>query len=429
MPTTTQVIEALKYTYATPQKVRYLFNNESPSWAMVGKVKKQTGGRGQHITPVWVNEPGAFTGIAEGGALPAALQPDTTEATWSLQEYTGIYDVTWKLLQDARSDKWAFQTILSMMDSGFKNRYLRNLNADLVGDGRGRLATLSGVDASGAIITSDFMPRCSPGMVVDVMDESDDDTKIGDSRTVSGVNYITREVDLSGADLTGEAAGDYLVIQDTCDISINATALHCFGMLALVDSSNPAAVVGNPGGISRATVGNEFWQSVELSNAGGNRAFTEDLGLQAEDGVRAKGGGRLKAWISNMRVARRYHEMLRNETVATFGRVQPVSGGIGRQGGGTAPADDGKSPYEFSGIPWYVDPYFNNNVIVGLDTDHFYILTGENDVPRPISDIFPHIPFFRQTNNATFEVAWYYQMEFCTDNPGAGVKITDVAES
>ena len=92
-------------------------------------------------------------------------------------------------------------------------------------------------------------------------------------------------------------------------------------------------------------------------------------------------------------------------------------------------SEDGATPYNFAGIPWHVDPFFNANTIVGLDTDHLFLGVGENEVPRPISEIFDNIPFFRQTTAATFEVAWYYQMELISDNPAAGVKIEDIAEA
>ena len=429
MATVSNVQEALKYTYGA-NKVAYLFNEESPTWEILSKVKKPVGGRGQFILPILTQNAGAFTGITEGGALPSALQPDTAEATFGLQEYVALYDVSWKLIQDARNDKFAFQQAIQMLDEGLRRRVMKNLNSDLIGTGKGELATLTGVDASGAIITSAYLPRLEQGMVVDVMDLSDDDTKIGASRTVEAVDPVARTVNLSGADLTGEAAGDYLVIQNTCDLSLNGgVSLHSNGLIGIIDDANPASVVGNYGGINRSTAGNEYWKAIVLDNSGTNRPFTEDLGLQAEDSLREKGSARLNAWLSNQKVLRRYHEIVRNESFASFGGVQAISGGLGRSGGGSAPAKDGKSRYSFSGIPWYVDPYFTNNVIVGLDTSHFFLGVGENDVPRPISEVFDNVPFFRQTANATFEVAWYYQMELLSDNPAAGVKLEDIAES
>jgi hypothetical protein len=265
-------------------------------------------------------------------------------------------------------------------------------------------------------------------MVVDVMDLSDDDTKIGDSRTVTAVNPITREITISGAALSGTAAGDYFVIEDTTDVT-SAVCLHSNGLLGIIDDADPAAVVGDYGGIDRATAGNEFWESVVLDNGGTLRPFTEDLGLQAMDGAREKGGVVLNAWLSNLAILRRYHEMLAGERFFALSGPGTIAGGVGRKS--MTANDTGKTPYQFSGIDWHVDPYFNANTIIGMDTSHFFIGVGENEVPRPISEIagFENVPFFRQTANATWEVVWYYQMELLSDNPAAGVKLEDIAEA
>lgn len=424
--TTTAVLEALKYTYGV-NRVLYLFNEESVTFNILSRVKKPVGGRGQFIMPIITQNPGAFTGITEGGTLPTPLDMDTTEATFSLQEYVATYNVSWKLIQDSRNDKFAFQQAVTMLDEGLRRRIMKNLNSDLIGTGKGELFTITGTDTS-TVVTSAYLPRVEKGMVVDVVDLSDDDTKVGDSLTVEAVDPIARTVDLSGA-LTGEAAGDYGVIQDTTDVT-DAICKHSSGLLEIIDSADPASVVSSTGygGILRATAGNEFWKAVELGNSGTNRPLTEDLLLQAQDAVREKGGGMLTQWISNLAIVRRYHEMLAGERYFSLSQPGAIGGGIGRKSM-SADAKDGKTPYEFSGIPWHVDPYFTNNVIVGLDNQHFFLGVGENDVPRPISEIFDNVPFFKQTTSATFEVNWYYQMELLSDNPAAGVKVADVAES
>jgi hypothetical protein len=427
--TTTAVLESLKYAYGA-SRVAYLFNQESPTWNILSRVKKPMGGRGQFILPIIVQNPGAFTGITEGGSLPSALDMDTAEATFSLQEYVAVYNVTWKLIQDSRNDKFAFQQAVQMLDDGLKRRVFKNLNSDLIGTGKGELFTITGADAS-TIVTSYYLPRVEKGMVVDVMDLTDDDAKVGDSLTVEAVDPIARTVDLSGA-LTGEAAGDYGVIQDTCDVTSNNPAYHSNGLLGIVDDANPAAVVGNYGGINRSTAGNEYWKSVVLSNSSVNRPLTEDLLLQALDASREKGGGKTSHILSNLAIVRRYHEMLAAERYFSLSQPGAIGGGVGRKSGmanGDDSKGDGKTPYEFSGIPWHVDPYFTNNVIVGLDSEHFFLGVGENDTPRPISEIFDNVPFFKQTTSATFEVNWYYQMELISDNPAAGWKIEDVAEA
>ena len=424
MATTTNVIEALKYGYGVNQ-VLYLFNEESPTFNILSKVKKPLAGRGQFLMPIVVQNAGAFTGISEGGTLPTALQPDTAEASFSLQEYVGLYNVSWKLIQDARSSKFAFEQAVKMLDDGLRRRIMRNLNSDLLDNGKGRLAVLPAADNSEPV-TVNALPRVETGMVVDIMDVDDDDTKRGDSLTVSGVDIINRRIELSGSP-TSTGAGDYLVIQDTCDVTSNNPALHSNGLLSVINNADPAAVVGDYGGLARDTAGQEFWQGGLLGNSGSNRPLTEDLLLQGMDMARERGGGKFDAFMSNLAIIRRYHELLAGERYFALSKPGVLSGGIGRKE--VDPGKMGLTPYEFSGVPWYVDPYFNANVIIGMDTSHFFIGHGENEAPRPISEIFDNIPFFRQTSSATFEVAWYYQMELLSDNPAAGVQYQDIAEA
>jgi hypothetical protein len=427
--TVSNIVNSLKYVYGV-NKVQYLFNQESPTYNMLAKVKKGMGGRGQFIIPLFTKNAGAWKGIAEGGALPTALAPATAEATFALHEFTGMADTTWKLIQDSRNDKFAFQTVIQTLGDSLKRRIFRNLNADFIDNGKGRLAVWTVADDTSGF-TSAFQPRLETGMVIDVMAVSDDDTKRGDSLTVTGYDPVAKTF-TTGANPSSTAAGDYAVIEDTCDVSVTTTSLHTNGLLGVVSDANPASVVGNYGGINRSTAGNEYWKAAVLSNSGTNRPLTEDLLLQAQDAVRIKGGAKLDAWISNMPIVRRYHEMLSGERYFALSKPGVLSGGIGRGGtetSGDNSTGDGASPYEFSGIRWYVDPYFTNNVILGLDTSHFFIGVGENEVPRPVGEIFDNVPYFRQTNNATFEIPWYFQCELLSDNPAAGVQVQDVAEA
>lgn len=420
MTGTSNVLEALKYTYGVKKLLR-MMNEELVTWSILSKQKAPMGGRGQFIMPILTQNPGAFTGISQGGALPTALDPDTAEATFDLQEYVGLYGITWKLIQDSRSDKFAFQQAIQMMDEGLRRRVMRNLNSDLMDDGRGRLAVLPAAD-NDTTITVNALPRVEKGMVVDLMD-TDNATKNTNSATVTAVDPVNRTVTLSvNSGSTG--AGDYLVIEDTTDSPI---CEHTHGLLGAIDDEDPPSIVGDFGNIDRATAGNEYWEAPVFSNGGVNRPFTEDLGLQAMDASREKGGTMIDAWLSNLAIGRRYHEILAAERFFALSAPGTLKGGIGRPDK-EAP-EDGKSVYEFSGIPWHFEPYFHANTILGLNTKHFYIGVGENEVPRPISEIFEDIPFFRQTANATFEVAWYYQMQLLSDNPASGVKIEDVAEA
>lgn len=422
--TTTNIIEALKYTYGV-NKVQYLFNQESPTWAILSKVKKPMGGRGQFIIPTVTRNPGTFQGIAQGGTLPTAVAPDTAEATFALQEYVGMYDLTWKLIQDSSTDKFAFQQAIQMLDDGLRRRIMRNLNSDLISDGRGSLGFWPAADNT-TPFTLSSLPRMEAGMVIDVM-HTDNDTLRATGITVTGVDTAARTFASAGS-VASTSAGAYAVLAGTCDISVSAVSLHSKGLLTAINNADGATtVVGAFGGIARGTAGNEYWSAYVDDNAGTLRPLTEDILLKAMDGGREKGGAQLKAWLCNLAIIRRYHEMLAGERYFALSKPGTLDGGIGRKEG--KPKEDGLTPYEFSGIPMYADPYFDPNVILGMDTDHFFLGVGDNEVPRPISEVFDNVPFFRQTTSATFEVAWYYQMQLLSDNPAAGVRINDVAEA
>jgi len=427
MASTTDVIEAMKYTYGVDQ-VLYLLNQEIVTWNMFQKLKKPLGGRGQFIMPIMVKNPGSWSGLAEGGSLPSNLNPDTTEATFALQEFAGLYNMSWKLLQDARNSKFAFLTALKMMEQGFRRRVLKLINGDLLSDGLGKLAVMPAADNQ-TTITVNALPGVDLGMTVDLIDASDNDADLAASRTVSAVDVVNRTITISGSAPSGTAAGDFFCIENTTK---SGAIYHTNGLLGIIDDANPPN--GNFGNINRSTAGNEFWESVVLDNSGTNRALTEDLMMQLEDSVREKGGASLNSYVSNLAIIRRYHELLREDVFFAVSSPKGLDtgAGLGRTGqaqqkgkeGGT-----GKTIYRFSGQPWHVDPYFAANTIIGLDTKHFYIGHGENAVPRPVSEIFDGTPFFRQTTSTTFEVAWYWQGQLLSDNPAAGAKIEDVAES
>lgn len=433
---TSDVIQGLRYTYGA-DRLQYIASQEVPLWNVLSKTKKDMGGRGQFLIPILTRNPGAWTGITQGGPLPAALSPATTEASYALKEFVGIYELSWKLIQDARTSKFAFQQAIQMMDDGLRRRIFRLLNADLLGTGRGELGALAAASNTDPV-TVRYLPRVEPGMPVDLIANTDDATTRGiANQTVTAVDAVGRTI-RTGTAASGTAANDYFTIASTMTASAQ---LHMNGLLGVINSVNPQLAwnagntgtqVANIGGIDRTVAGNDFWKSPVLSNGGTNRALTEDLWLQGEDQVREKVGAKLTNWFMNLAIGRRYHEIIRADTFFTMGRAEPLGGGLGREGNGSqgGGADgDGKSPYEFSGVAVHFDPFFESNTVVGFDRSHFFLGVGENETPAPISDIFDNIPFFRQTANASFQVAWYWQGQLLTDSPPAGIQIKDIAES
>lgn len=426
---TTDVVEAFKYTYGATE-IAYLASEEIVAWNFLAKRQAPLGGRGAFIIPFRTTNAGVFQGHSEGGAKTTRrAQPDTVEATFGLQEFHGIVDISWKMLQDMKKSEQAFEKGLDFVEKAQRTRVFRLLNAEVNGYGRGELGILSAADDQ-TTISLRALPFLEKGMIVDLMDASDDNTLLLDGVTVSSVDIANRTATFGSAP-SGTAAGDYFTVADTVTSS---ASLHLAGLGAWISTANPASCVGNLGGINRSTAGNEFWQATVLSNSGTNRPFTEDLGLQLLDTIRERGGENPDALMSNLKIIRRYHGDLREDVFFAMSNISELSGsvGVGRDESGMQKGKDGKgkTPYKFSGIPWHAEPYMDSNRIWGLSTKHVFIGYGENELPQPLSEVFDGlVSFFTSTSNTTFEIVSYWQGEVVCDNPMALGMISDVSEN
>lgn len=423
MAATTNVIEALKYTYGS-DRVNLILNERCIAWNLFGKKKVRAGGRGQFLIPIYHQLPEGISGTTEGGAKPTALQPDTSEATFSLQEYTGNYDITWKLMSDANGgSKMALEKALTMLDKGIRIGFCQDLSNDMLSDGRGVLAFLPAADDSSPCTVSRPI-RARKGMVVDIMD-TDNDTKHLDSGTVTAVDTNANTIAVSGS-ISGTGANDYFVREDTCDDSVN-DALHVNGLLGIVNNADPATVVGDYGGIDRGTAGNEYWESVVLANGGENRALTEDLLLEAILDARLKGGGEIDRILTNPRIYRRYYQLFAAESTRERGG-EGISGALGPQDAVNM-SKTGETALSFSGIPVHFDDFAPANTVFLLDTSTFKIAHGQNSVPQAVSATFNRANSFVDTSNTTFEIPWWWQGELICDNPAGSARIDDLSES
>jgi hypothetical protein len=424
---TTDVIELFRYTYAD-DRLAYIASEEIVMWNILKKKMAPQGGRGQWIKPIRTKNAGVFRGHTEGGAKTTRRsQPDTTEASFSLQEYHGIWDISWKMLQDARNDRYSFERAIEFMDESFRTRVFRLLNAELLGYGRGELGILPAADDQAAV-TVRAMPMVDLGLIVDLMDASDDNTLLIDGQPVTAISIENREI-TTATTVAGSAAGDYYTVADTVSSS---GSLHLLGLLAWVSNANPAAVVGNLGGIDRTTPGNDFWNATVLANGGVLRPLTEDLILQGMDLARERGGKKITDFLSNLALIRRYHETLREDVFFAAGSLQLKGGiGLGRDEDGMESGKNGtgETIYRFSGIPWRAEIFMDANRLVGIDRTSFHIAHGENEMPAPLSEIFDdNVPYFNPTSNTTFEVISYWQGELVCDAPANNFTVRDIAE-
>ena len=422
MAETADVIEALKYTYGA-ERLEMALNEKCITWNLFKKTQVAAGGRGQFIIPLYNQLPEGISGITENGTLPSNVDPDTSEATFTLQEIAGIFNVSWKLLSDARNDKFAFQNAVEMQDRGFRVAFCQDLSNEMLDDGRGRLAVLPAADHTSPVTVSRPI-RVRDGMVVDIMD-TDNDTKHLDSGTVSAVDVVTNTVTVSGT-ITGTGAGDYICRQDTTDDSVN-DALHLNGLLGIVDNADPASVVGDYGGIDRGTAGNEFWEAIVKDSGGTNRTLTEDLILETQLDIRLKGQGEPDTILCGPGVYRRYYEFFQQDRFIMMD--QGEMGGMSGELGPKPISKSGKTSLSFSGMTVYVDDLAAANTMLLLDKSTFMMAHGQNRVPQAVSETFDRANFFRDTTAAGFDVAWWWQGELVCKSPASNGKIEDISET
>lgn len=433
-----EVIEMFKYSYGV-DKMIYLASVETVIFNLLKRKKKRVGGRGQWIIPYRTQNGGVFRGMAEGSTLTTRrAQPDTKEAMFSLCEFQAVWDITWKMLRQASRSQDAFQTALDFMDESIRTRIFRIINSQVCSfTGLGELGILPATDDQ-TTITVNSLPFADQGMIVDLMDASDNVTPLAAARTVTDVSVQTLELTISGAAPAGTASGDYFVPADTVDGGVSYSLL---GLGAWLSDANPSTTVfgcaSGIGGIDRTAAGNGFYKGNVLSNGGVLRAFTEDLLIEGENLMRNRGGVQPDRYAANGNIIKRYHGDVIKDRYFAYNKIQAVGAGgekvgFGREGMNldNSPDGTGETPYTLSGKPFHQEPYLRANRIIGWNDDHFWLGHDGIEMPMPLSDIFDQmIPYFTHTGSSKFDVWHYWEAQLLSDNPQAGIQFQDVAES
>lgn len=430
------VVELFRYSYGAESMI-YLGSIETVIWNLLKRRKKEVGGRGQWIISYQKQNAGHIVGMAEGATLTTKrAQPDTAEATFSLIEFQAVWDITWKMLRQAARGKDAFETAMTFMDNSIRRRVFRVINAQVCSfSGLGELAILPDTDDQ-TTLTVNSLPFMDQGMYVDLIDASDNTTKLVQDRTISAIDIQGRTVTISGAAAVGTAAGDYFVPSEQVT---GGVSYSLYGLGSWLSNVNPPATVGNPGNINRLTAGNEFYQGNVISNGGVLRAFTEDQLIEGENLMRERGGVQPDRYAANGNILKRYHGDLMRDRYFAYNKVQALGAGgekvgFGREGmnlEGTADSK-GETPYTLSGKPLHIEPYLRANRIIGWNDEHFWIGHDGIEVPTPLSEIFDDmVPYFsmKSTPSASFDVWHYWEAQMLSDNPQAGIQHQDVAES
>lgn len=430
----TDMIEMFKYSYGA-DKMAYLASIETVIYNLLKRRKKKVGGRGQWIIPFQTQNGGVMKGGPEGAALTQRrAQPDAAEALHSLIEFQAVWDITWKMLRMASRSEDAMEKAMDFMDNSIRRRVFRTINSQVCSfTGLGELAILPATDDQ-TTITVNSLPFMDQGMLVDLMDATDNTTVLAAARTITDIDVAGRAVTIDGAAPAGTAAGDYFVPEGTV---AGGVSYALYGLGIWLDDGNPPAVVGNLGGIDRTAAGKGFYKGNVLSNGGTLRAFTEDLIIDGENLMRERGGTPPSRYAANGNIIKRYHGDVITDKYFAYNKIQAVGAGgekvgLGREGMNLDNSAEGKgeTPYLISSKPFHQEPYLRANRVIGWDDDHFFVGHDGIEVPTPLSEIFDDmIPYFTHTGSTKFDVWHYWEGQLLSDDPQAGIVYKDIAES
>lgn len=289
----------------------------------------------------------AAIGRDDGGTLPTAGQQGYDVAVIPNAYIYSRIKVTGPTIRAARDSAGAFVTAVDSEIRGVTRDTKRAVNRMLHSDGVDALAYWTTADDSSGTNVDDnrgnaFVHLNSGTTTCDLIDASDNSTKLGDSIvvTLGAAGASTVAITWSGT-VSGSADTDYLVHEDTLGFAM-------MGIAGVIDDGNPTLLTGGLHGLPVAT--KTFWKAQVVDNSGTNQALTlanmqRPLDLIATNSDYDEND--VKFLLSSYGVRAKYIDLL----IADKRFVN------------TLQLDGGFKGVEFNGIPLVVDPQCRKNRI------------------------------------------------------------------
>jgi hypothetical protein len=214
-------------------------------------------------------------GRADGGTLPTAGQQSYAVAVVPNSYQYGRIEITGPTIAATKDNAGSFIRAVESEIDGLTKDTKKAFNRQMHGDGRDALAFWTGADDTSGTTVDDsrgnaFVYLQAGTTTCDLIDASDNSTKLGDSIVVTlgakaAANYA---VTWTGT-VSGSADSDYLVLEDTLGAQL-------MGIEGIIDDGNPALLSGGLHGIDATAAANAYWQAqvVTGDTEGTNQALT-----------------------------------------------------------------------------------------------------------------------------------------------------------
>jgi hypothetical protein len=222
------------------------------------------------------------SGRADGGALPTAGVQGYDQAVVPNKYLYSRITVSGPTIAATKNNADAFVQAVSSEIDGATRDMKRSMNRQLHSDGSDALAFWTGADDTSGTTVDDnrgnaFVHLTNGATVCDIIDASDNSTKLGDSVTITlGAAAASNYAITWSGSISGTADGDYAVLEDTLGYQM-------MGLKGIIDTGNPLLLSGGLHGLAVASY--PYWKSQCFTNSGTNRDLTLELMQKPLDAI------------------------------------------------------------------------------------------------------------------------------------------------
>ena len=336
----------LKNFYLGP--IREQLNNSSILLARIDRDESTQDAYGKNFTvPLHTSRnDSAGIGRADDGAAGTAGVQGYSTITVPNKYLYGSIRVTGPTIKATKSKAGAFISAIESEIKGVTRDFKRSMNRQLHSDGVDGLAYWTGADNSSGTTVDDGrgnpFVHLQSGSTYDLIDASDNSTKLGDSIVVTvGAKAATNYAITWTGTVSGSADGDYLVPE-------NSLGYQMMGLAGIINNADPTLLGSGLHGKAAAT--NAYWNAQVFKNSGTNRSLTLELMQDplSEIAVNSDYSEEdVKFMLSNVWVRDKYVALLISQK--RFVNTMKLDGGF--------------TGVEFNGIPLVVDTQCRRNRI------------------------------------------------------------------
>lgn len=298
----------------------------------------------------------AGSGRSDGAALPQVGSQAYEVAVIPNAYLYAQIEVTGPVVRAARDSAGAFVTAIESEIRGATRDFKRAFNRQLHGNGTGALAYWTGADDTSGTNVDDsqgnafvHLPK-GQAVTVDVIDASDNATKLGDSIVMTrGADGATSVAVTWTGTVSGSADADYAVLEDTLGNEM-------MGIRGIISASDPplASLQG------LAVASKVFWKATERTASGVKRALSLPLMQDTIDAIVIDSDfdeKDINLMLGNLPIRSRYYDLLIQEK--RFVNTMELDGGF--------------TGLEFNGRPFVVDNQCDRSKIWFITTESLRI--------------------------------------------------------